>query len=379
MKFTVSKSALLSKMLIAGKVVNTKSNLPILGNFLCEVFKNLEGGDLKITASDTESSISFMVDIMMKADEKIEYEKFTLPAKLIIESLKTIPEQPITFEINSFSIRVENSGGHFELISQDPAEFPIMVKAENTENLEISSTLLHEGIDSVKAFCEENELKPVLGGVYIKQENDSISFVATNATYLALYEYRLVEGLKKITCLLSRKIINILSIIPSSDEIQSFIISDKNIEISVGGFDITSRQIEGNFPNYKNVIPTSNTNIITVSTSEIKGAIQRASIFANQNSKLIVFNISENKLKIQAEDIDYSISAEEEVKCLESNISSLKIGFRMDAILQAIAHIKTDECSLEFSEPSRAALIKPVGNEDEEQLLYLVMPMLINN
>ncbi|MBN2786933.1 MAG: DNA polymerase III subunit beta [Paludibacteraceae bacterium] len=378
MEFTVSKNALLSKMLIAGKVVNTKTNLPILENFLCEVYKNLEGGDLKITASDTESSISFKVDIVMQENQNIDFDKFTLPAKLIIESLKSIPEQPITFEINSSSIRVKYNGGHFELVSQDPAEFPIMPKAEKAQNFEISSALLHEGIDSVKAFCEENELKPTLGGVFIKQENDSISFVATNATYLALYEYYLTEGLTKITCLLSKKIINILSNISSTDEFITFMISEKNIEVSVGGFEITSRQIEGNFPNYKNVIPTINTNIIKVSTSEIKDAIQRVSIFANQNSKLIVFNISPKELKITAQDIDFSISAEESVGCLESNIKSLKIGFRMDFILQAVSHIKTDECILEFSDETRAILVKPTA-EEFLKLQYLVMPMLINS
>lgn len=372
MKFTVSKNELLTKLLVVGKVINSKTTLPVLDNFFCTI----EGGKLIITGSDQESLLTTSLEINITKNDDIV--KFLMPSKLILDSLKSFSEQPIEFEIMEMGCVCKYSGGHFGFGFANPDEFPQMKKPEFETEFTISEQLLHEGIEAVKNFAGNDDLRPQLSGVFFQSDNGIFSFAATNTNYMAVYDYNVSDPNEpKVSFLVSRKIINIISsILEDSTTIK---VSEKYIEITSGSYKLISRQIDGRFPNYKSVIPQDNNLKIRVKTQELKAAIQRTSIFANQHSRLIVFNVS-NNLKLSAQDIDFSISAEETVSCIESNVSSLRIGFKMDFILQSISHIKTDECLLEFNSPERATLIKPVNPEDENaSLLYLVMPLLINN
>lgn len=367
MKLTVSKNDLLSKISIVGKVIKKNITLPVLDNFYCEV---VGSNKLIIKASDTESEVT--ADVEVVADETF---RFLLPAKIILESLKTIPEQPITIEVLTSMIKISYMGGQFEIPVFTTDEFPMMSFDYTAKSFPIDSDDLILGLKKTQNFSMNDDMRQNLSSIFVEIKDKKLSFVSTNMHTLALVSKNIDS--ENDNFLLHRNIISILSLILQKEGSATVSISNKNIQIQTQNFQIITRLVDAKYPNYNAVIP-KNSLKIRLNTSELKNSLQRVSNFSNQSTRLVILEIKNNEMKVLCEDTDYSMSAEENLKLEESNINkNFRIGFKIDFLLSEVSEIKTDTICLEFSEPHTATLITPESN-DVYSLLYLIMPVVIN-
>jgi DNA polymerase-3 subunit beta len=376
MDFVVSSSNLLSHLQVVSKIVGSKNALPILDNLLL----NLQDGVLQVTASDLESTITTRLELDSSNGNGI----IAIDAKKILEVLKEFPEQPLTFNINLEELRIDivSSNGKFTLVGQSGEEFPQIpsLKSDKVTRLDISPDILSNGISSTIFATGNDELRPVMNGIFIELVDGKISFVATDAHKLVKYTRSDVQFNEDNSFILPKKPATILKgIIPKSfsDIILEF--DDKNALFTFENIQLICRLVEGVYPNYNTVIPKDNPNKLIIERLELCNSLKRVSIFANQASNLVGLSISGNQLNIGAQDLDYSISANETINC-QYDGDEMTIGFKSNFLIEILNNIATAEVIFELSDPTRAGIVIPKDNENEnEEVLMLLMPMMINN
>lgn len=377
MDFVVSSSNLLNHLQIVSKIVGTKNALPILDNLLF----NLQDGILQITASDLESTLTTRLALDSSNGEGL----IAIDAKKILEVLKEFPEQPLTFNINLAEQKIDivSSNGKFTLVGQSGEDFPQIpgLKPDKVSRIEVSPDVLYSGISSSIFATGNDELRPVMNGIYIELTGDNkINFVATDAHKLVKYSRKDILFEEENSFILPKKPATILKgSLPKavSDVILEF--DDKNAMFSFENFQLICRLVEGVYPNYNTVIPKDNPNKLIIDRVELYNSLKRVSIFANQASNLISLTISGNQLNISAQDLDYAISANEVINC-QYDGDEMSIGFKSNFLIEILNNISTPEVVFELSDPTRAGIVLPKDNENEnEEVLMLLMPMMINN
>jgi DNA polymerase-3 subunit beta len=376
MNFVISSTALLNRLNLVSKVVNSKNTLPILDNFLFSV----TDGKLKITASDLETTLTTSVEPDALDGEGV----VAVDAKKILEILKEFPEQPLTFQIDEESLQVDikSENGKFSLVGQNGDEFPQTpgLKSDQVNRIDIEPEILFTGITSSIFATADDELRPVMNGILVEISPDNMTFVASDAHKLVRYRRKDASADSEASFILPKKPAGILkNIVTKADGQLTLEFDDKNAIFSFPGFTLVCRLIEGNYPSYNTVIPTENPNKMVVDRVDFYNTLKRVSIFSNQASNLVKLSISGNQLSISAQDIDYSISAKEEIKC-QYDGDEMTIGFKSLFLLEILSNLSTEEVSLEMSDPTRAGIVIPKDNENEdEDILMLLMPMMINN
>ena len=375
MKFVVSSTELLSHLNAISKVISSKNTLPILDNYLFQ----LENNRLTITASDLESTLITSLEL----DNTDGDGDVAVPAKLLNDTLKEFPEQPLTFQINleTSAIDIYSENGKFSIVGQNGEDFPQLpeIKEEAAATIEVNHDVLLKGISKTLFATADDELRPVMNGIFIELGNDDLTFVASDAHKLVRYKRSDIKSEVESSFILPKKPAALLkNLLPKEEFDVKLQFDDKNAFFSLSNYKLICRLVEGNYPSYNSVIPTNNPNKMIVDRLELFNTIKRVSVFANQASNLIKMHINDNQLVVSAQDVDFSISAVERLKCQYEG-DEIEIGFKSTFLLEIISNLSSAEVKVELSDPTRAGLLLPAEKDfDEEDVLMLLMPMMIN-
>ena len=375
MKFVVSSTELLSHLNAISKVISSKNTLPILDNFLFQ----LEGNRLTVTASDLESTLITSINL----DNTEGQGDIAIPAKLLNDTLREFPEQPLTFKIDpeSFSVDIYSENGKFSIVGQSGDDFPQMpeLKEEAASSVDVGHDVLLSGISKTLFATADDELRPVMNGIFVQLGEKEMTFVASDAHKLVRYRRSDAGAEVEASFILPKKPAGLLkSLLVKEDFNVRMQFDDKNVFFTLTNFKLICRLVEGNYPSYNSVIPTNNPNKLVVDRLEFYNTVKRVSVFANQSSNLIKFQIDDNQLVVSAQDIDFSISAVERIKCQYEG-DEIEIGFKSTFLQEILGNLSSSEVRVELSDPTRAGLLLPAEKEfDEEDVLMLLMPMMIN-
>ncbi len=374
MKFDVSSTALLSRLQSISKVIVNKNSLPILDSFLFD----LEGNLLTITASDAETRMVTSIEVMNAEGSGL----FAVSAKILLDPLKELPEQPLTFDINddNLEIFIHFQNGKYNFIGQKGDTYPQQKPlSENAISLTMESSQLLNGISRSLFATAEDELRPVMNGIYFDILPDSLTFVASDGHKLVRFRNLSIKSPERASFILPKKPANLLkNILAKEDDMVLVKFDDNNVYVSCNNFEMVCRLIEGRYPNYNSVIPKDNPYKVTIDRISFLNALKRVSIFSSPASSLIKLNLSEGRMLISAQDIDFSYAAEEMVACQYEG-SELNIGFKATYLIEILGNISSDEVVFELADPSRAGVLVPLENEENEDLLMLLMPMMLND
>ena len=374
MKFVVSSTELLSHLSAISKVISSKSTMPILDNFLFQLSET----ELTITASDLESTLITSLEL-----DNIEGEgAVAVPAKLITDTLKEFPEQPLTFQIDgeSYLVEIYSDNGKFSIMGQNAEDFPEQPKLdeEGASSIDVSHVVLQKGIEKTLFATADDELRPVMNGVYVELTPDFMSFVASDAHKLVRYRRLDAKAEFESSFILPKKPASLLkNLLPKEEFDVKLEFDDKNAFFTLSNYKLICRLVEGNYPTYNSVIPTNNPNKMIIDRLNFFNTVKRVSVFSNQASNLVKLNITDNQLVVSAQDIDFSISAVERINC-EYEGEEIEIGFKSTFLQEILTNISTGDVKVEMSDPTRAGLLLPAENEEDEDMLMLLMPMMIN-
>ena len=374
MKFEVSSTALLSRLQSISKVIASKNSLPILDCFL---FK-LNGKVLTIVASDAETRMETSMEVLSAEGEGL----FAVSAKILLDPLKELPEQPLQFDINDSNLEVfiHFQNGKYNFIGQNgniyPQQRPLK---ENAISLQIDSAVLLNGISRSLFATAEDELRPVMNGIYFDINQEYLTLVASDGHKLVRLKNLAVQSGQKSSFILPKKPATMLRGVLGKEEGPVNIMFDENnAYIKCSNFEMVCRLIEGRYPNYNSVIPTVNPYKVVIDRLSFLNALKRVSVFSNPASSLIKLNLSADEMMVSAQDIDFSTSAEERITCDYSG-DNLCIGFKATYLIEILSNIGSSDVILELADPSRAGLIIPSENDENEDLLMLLMPMMLND
>ena len=374
MKFNVSSTKLFAQLQALSKVIAPKNSLQILEDVLFD----LNGNALTMTASDGETTIRTTIEV-----ENAEGQgKVASGAKLLLETLKEFPEQPLTFQIDdqNYAINITSENGTYSFVGANGNEYPEMpVAGAENGRIEFPAEVLLDAINKTIFCTADDELRPVMNGIFFDMLEDKIVLVATDAHRLVRYTNTSISAPAAMSFILPKKPAALLkSVLAKEDGNVMIIFGEKNARFEFGQTLVVCRQIEGRFPNYNAVIPQNNQNKVVVDRQTIINACKRVAVFANTGTSLLKLSLSENQIKISAQDIDFSTSAEETIACSYTG-APMAIGFKAPFLIEIIGSIASDDVVLELADPARAGLILPAENEPGEDLLMLLMPMLLND
>ncbi len=372
MRFTVSSAELKEQLLIVNGAIASNPVLPILESFLFRI----EGTTLTIVGTDLETYVTSELSINSTQDGSI-----AIPAKILVDTLKQLPPQPITFSVDmeSFKVDIIASTGRYELAAEDGDEFPKVPVAETTDELEIPAALLLQGVNKTLFATSSDELRPAMTGVLVKIEQGSLTFVATDAHKLVKYQFHDLQSTAKASFIVPKKALTLLTKALSNASIQVQISYNKsNAFFYFGNQTIACRLIDAKYPDFEAVIPKNNPNMLQIQRGELLTALKRLSNFANQSTHQVRLQLSDSSLTIEAEDIDFQKKATEQLSC-DYKGNDMRIGFNARFLIDMLGVIGTDGIRMEFSTPNRAGVMRPDEDELNEELLMLAMPMMIHS
>lgn len=371
MNFITSSTALLRHLQSISGVLSTSNTLPILDNFLFEIADN----QLVISASDLETTMRTTMEV-----EANESGKIAVPAKLLLDVLKNLPEQPCTFSIDpsNFSIEIAYDNGKSRMVGYNGDEFPKIPSIEKSSSIRISGEIISSAINKTLFATGNDDLRPVMSGVFCQFSPQDIIFVATDAHKLVRYKRSDSESNGSSSFILPKKPLNLLKTNIGGDEEVLIEYNESNAVFTFNDIVLICRLIDGKYPNYEAVIPKENPNVLTIDRSQFLSSIKRVSIFANKTTHQIKLRLAGSELSLSAEDLDFSNEANERLTCNYDG-DDMEIGFNSRFLMEMLNNIDTKEVRLEMSEPSRAGLLMPVGGDNEnEDILMLVMPVMLN-
>ena len=371
MKFIVSSASLLKELQKLGGIINSTNTLPILDNFLFEVNKN----NLIITASDLETTFSSIINVDSELDSMV-----ALPARLLLDTLKTFPEQPLTFlKTEKNTVEISANNGKYAIAYAGGEEFPKAPQVNDSKTIQIKSNTLHTAINSTLFASGNDDLRPVMSGVFFQFSSEALTFVATDAHKLVKYSRTDIKAEETAEFIMPKKPLQLLKVIlHGSENDVSIEYNDTNAQFRFGDSTLTCRLIDGKYPNYEAVIPKENPNQMQINRVNFLNSVKRVSIFSNKTTYQIRLKIAGTALQISAEDFDYSNSAEERIDC-EYQGEDTKIGFNSRFLIEMLNGLDCNNVKLSMSLPNRAGLLTPLDNTEEgESVTMLVMPVMLN-
>ncbi len=373
MKFSVSSSALQSLLASTGKVISSKNTLPILDYFLMEVSED----ELKVTTSDLETTLIGSITI----DNEGESGAVAAPAKLLLDSLKEFAEMPLLIEVDSktWEIKLIWKSGSLSIPGANPVSYPQQQSiGEERREVSLDVALLANGINKTIYATADDELRPAMNGVFVNIEESMITFVATDAHKLVKYSAKCETGFAS-SFILPKRPANLLKglLLKEADDV-NVIFDSKSVMIELASYTMVCRLIEGNYPNYNAVIPATNPNKVLVDRQEFLNSIKRVAVCSNPTTNLIRLEISSNMINLTAQDIDFSVSANESVSCSYDG-QAMSIGFKSTFLVEILSNTETPSVLVELADSTRAGVFKPVFDEPRDnETLMLLMPMMIN-
>ena len=374
MKLVISSTALFSHLQAIGRVINSKNTLPILDCFLFEVNE----GILSLTASDNETTMSTSLEVI-ESDGNC---RFAINAKTIQDALKEIPEQPLTFAFNpdTLEILVQYMNGRYSVVAQNADEYPLpLTLGENAVHVEMEAATMLNGINRALFATADDELRPVMNGIYFDITTDDLTMVASDGHKLVRNKNFATKGNEKAAFILPKKPATLLkNLLGKEQGAVSIDFDDRNATFTMPNYRMVCRLIEGRYPNYNSVIPQNNPHKVTIDRAILLSALKRVSVFSSQASSLIKLRLQDNQLVLSGQDIDFSTSAEETINCSYSG-SPMSIGFKATFLIDILNNITGQDVIIELADPSRAGVLVPAEQEENENLLMLLMPMMLND
>lgn len=374
MQFTLSSGVLNSRLQTLARVINSKNTLSILDCFLFEVANNV----LTVTASDSENVMQSTIELSECDGEG----KFALSNRTILNAVKELPEQPLSFNVNEndLSVAIEYLNGTFKLSAQSADEFPEMQEIDDdVTTLTIDATLFAETLSRSLFATAQDEIRPVMGGVYFDLTTDNLTVVATDGRKLVRNRILTINNEVPASFILPQKPAQLLKgVLAKCDGDVVVRFNGKGAEVRYLDGRLNCRLIEGRYPNYNSVIPTANTNSLNIDRKSLMGALKRVLPFASESSQLIRFHVEAQRLCLTAEDIDFATSARESIAC-EYSGAKMDIGFKGSAIYEILNNIASEEVTIKLADPSRAGVVVPTVQPDGQDILMLIMPMLLND
>lgn len=374
MRFTVSSTALSSKLNALSKVINSKNSLPILADFLFEI----QGNTLFLTASDSENVMKTQLELT----ESDSDGRFAIGNHDLLEAVKGFSEQPITFAIDQQSniAKISYQNGLFSLPVENAEEYPQPQGiSEGSNEIIISNALLSENITRSLFATAQDELRPVMNGIYFDLTSEFLAIVASDGHKLVRNKVLNIHSETPASFILPKKPASLLKNLLGKDGGDVTIrFDERNAQINYGDGELTCRLIEGRYPNYNSVIPQSNPNQLTVDRLALLAALRRVQPFANDSSNLIRFHVEGGTLQLDAEDYDFSKTATERMSC-DYNGQPMSIGFKGSSFIEILSNFECQDVILQLADPSRAGLVLPSEQPENQDVLMLMMPMLIND
>ena len=371
MKFSVSSSDLLKQLQIAGGAIGSNPVLPILEDFLFIIKNNI----LNIAATDLETSITTEIEVMSDSDGSV-----AIPAKILLDTLKALPQQPITFSVNedNFGIEITSAYGKYKLAGENGADFPSIPSADDEATISIPAALLSQGINKTIFATSNDELRPAMTGVYFQIDENKLTFVATDAHKLVRYSFTDIKSDTATNFIVPKKALNLLkNSLPQNDEVK-IAYNKANAFFSFGNVNMVCRLIDARYPDYNAVIPIDNPNRFIVNRSDFQNSLKRIAIYANKTTNQVILNINDKSLTVSAQDLDFSNEATEQLTC-SFNGDPLTIGFNAKFLVEMLGVMEGDEIRMELSTPTRAGILKPTDDIDGQDILMLVMPVMLSN
>jgi len=375
MKFIVSSSALLRQLQSLSGVLGSNNALKILDNFLFVI----ENGTLNISASDLETTMTTHLPVEAKASGRI-----AIPAKILLDTLKTFPEQPLTFSIEekNYSIEISSDYGKYKLTGFDANEFPKLPAIEGSSSILIPGAILLEAINKTLFATSSDELRPVMTGVFCQLSKQNLTFVATDAHKLVRYRRADSKSSSETAFILPKKPLTLLKnlLTGQSDGEVKINYNNTNTFFEFGNVSLICRLIDGRYPNYEAVIPADNPNVLTVNRTAFLNSVRRVSLYSSKTTHQVRLGITGSELEISAEDPDFSNEAKERLSC-QFEGEDMDIGFNARFLTEILANLDSDEVNLHMSTPNRAGIVTPIvnGSNKDEDVLMLVMPVMLNN
>ncbi len=374
MKFIISSGALLKQLQNISGVLSTNSSLPILEDFLFDISE----GELMILASDLDNTI--ITHIKAEAQEP---GRVAIPAKMLIDSLKSFPEQPLTFIINpdTFGVEIASGYGKYKLNGHDPEEFPKIAEIEEGTSFNMDASILYSGINKTIFATGNDDLRPVMSGVFMQVGSENLTMVATDSHRLVRYRRNDVKSENEASFIIPKKPLNLLKNLlgyVNGDVTIDF--NARNASFSFDQIRVVCRLIDGRYPNYEAVIPKENPFRLSMSRQDLMSSIRRVAIFSSKSTNQVKLNIQGSELQLTAEDLDYANSASERLACQYEG-EDMEIAFNSKFINEMLSNLETDRITLNMSAPNRAGILLPESEtpDADEDLLMLVMPVMLNN
>jgi DNA polymerase-3 subunit beta len=370
MKFIVSSSALLKQLQQINGVIGSNNVLPILEDFLFEIDNN----KLTVVATDLETVMKIHLDIEAKDNGRV-----CIPAKILMDSLKNLPNQPLTFDIDkNFGIEITSDNGKYKVMGENPDNFPKEPPADDTSAFTMTSHQLLTAINKSIFAVSNDDLRPAMTGVFFELEKTGLTVVATDAHRLVRYRLKEVNCPKTDNFIVPKKPLNLLkSSLPDNEDEISVSYNSNHMFVTHGTVELSCRLLDARFPDYKVVIPAENPYRMTIGRQDFQSALRRVSIFSNKSTNLVTLNISGSALHLMAQDVDFSFEGNERMSC-QYDGEDIVISFNARFLIEMLGSTSSDEVRLELSTPTKAGLIKPVEQDENEDLLMLAMPLMSN-
>jgi DNA polymerase-3 subunit beta len=371
MKFIVNSSYLLKQLSYINGVITTNPVVPILENFLFEIDKSR----LTVTASDLQTSM--ITEVTVESKEK---GNIAVPARILLDTLKNLPDQPVTFSIDesTYSIELSSDNGRYKLSGENATDFPKVPALSNDFSAALSSDVLSRAINNTIFATSNDELRPAMTGVYVNLGQKNTTFVSTDGHRLVRYRRADVKSDAGNTIIIPRKALNLLkSTLPSENTDVTIDFNTSNAFFKFGSIRMICRLIDERFPDYENVIPSTSTIKMTINRADFLSSLKRISIYANKTTHQVRLKITGSELQVSAEDLDFSNEANERLSC-EHEGEDIEIGFNARFMIEMLSNLDTDQIKLNMSAPNKAGVILPVDKDKDEDILMLVMPVMLN-
>lgn len=371
MKFIVNSSYLLKQLSNINGVITTNPVVPILENFLFEIDK----AKLTVTASDLQTSM--ITEITVESKEK---GNIAVPARILLDTLKNLPDQPVTFSVDesTYSIEISSDNGRYKLSGENATDFPRVPSVSNDFSASISSDVLSRAINNTIFATSSDELRPAMTGVYVNLGEKNTTFVATDGHRLVRYRRTDVKSDKGNTIIIPRKALNLLkATLPAENSDVSIDFNMSNAFFKFGTIRMICRLIDERYPDYENVIPTASTIKMTINRVDFLSSLKRISIYANKTTHQVRLKITGSELQVSAEDLDFSNEANERLSC-EHEGEDIEIGFNAKFLIEMLSNLSIEQIKLNMSAPNKAGVILPAEKEKGEDILMLVMPVMLN-
>lgn len=371
MKFIVSTTSLLRNLQMVNGVISTNTVLPILEDFLFSIEKNA----LTISGTDLETSISTSMEIESKENGKV-----AIPARILVDYLKTLPEQPLTFSVDeeTFSVEITTDRGKYKLNGENGNDFPRIPAADSVSEIHMPSGVLQKAINKTLFAAGNDELRPQMTGVYFQLSKDGIVFVATDAHKLVRYKRTDTSASESTSFIVPRKALNLLkSTLPGEQTQVNITYNPSNAFFSFSNVNLICRLIDAKYPDYNSVIPQENPNKLIVNRADLINTLRRVIIFSNKTTHQVLLKLSGNQIMVNAQDLDFSNEANERLDCSYEG-DNMEIGFNAKFLLEMLNAMDNEEIRIDLSSPTRAAILLPTEAEEGEDLLMLIMPIMMS-